>query len=128
MSRRHRSKVSGRLSNSVTTTEARQIGDRSHPLFAVETAVSSLTGLPDRFTSEISAFATKFEVEYTVSGAVDDGVTDVETIRERVRSGVRTLSDEQHDATDEAIHRLTTKQILDRDGQTVRHRSPSIST
>lgn len=109
-------------------TEARQIRDRSHPLFAVETAVSSLTGLPDRFTSAISAFATEFEVEYTVLGAVDDGVTDVDAVRERVQSEVRALSDEQHDATDEAIRRLTTKQILDRDGQTVRHRSPSTST
>lgn len=78
--------------------------------------------------SEISAFATEFEVEYTVLGAVDDGITDVAAIRERVRSEVRTLSDEQHDATDEAIHRLTTKRIPHRDGQTVRHRSPSIST
>ncbi|MFC7138502.1 hypothetical protein ACFQMA_01470 [Halosimplex aquaticum] len=100
-------------------TEARQIRDRSHPLFAIEMAVSSLSGLPDAFTSRIADFATEFEIEYTVLGAVDEGITDVELIRERVRSTVRALSDAQNDAVDDAIDRLVAKQILDRDGEMV---------
>jgi len=57
------------------TTEARQIRDRSHPLFTIEMAVNSLSGLPNKFTARIAEFATEFEVEYTVLGAVDDGST-----------------------------------------------------
>jgi len=48
------------------TTEARQIRDRSHPLFTIEMAVNSLSGLPNKFTARIAEFATEFEVEYTV--------------------------------------------------------------
>jgi hypothetical protein len=102
------------------STEARHIRDRSHPLFTIEVAVDSLSGLPDSFTSRITAFATEFEVEYTVLSAVDGGITDVEEIRERARLNVRALSDEQAGAVDDAITRLVEKQILNRHGETVR--------
>lgn len=104
------------------STEAQQIRDRSHPLFAIETSVNSLSGLPNTFTSRIEEFATEFEVEYTVLRAVDDGIDDIDTIRERVLSNVRVLSDNQEDAVADAIDRLGTKQILECDGETVRRR------
>jgi hypothetical protein len=103
-------------------TEARQIRDRSHPLFTIEMAVTSLSGLPNTFTSRIAEFATEFEVEYTVLGTVDDGIDDVEAIRERVLMNVRALSDDQEDAVDDAIDQLVAKQILKRDRETVRLR------
>lgn len=103
------------------STEARHIRDRSHPLFTIEVAVNSLSGLPNMFTSRIVDFATEFEVEYAVLGAVDDGINDVETVRERVLSNVRVLSDDQEDAVDDAIDRLIEKQILGREGLTVQH-------
>jgi hypothetical protein len=102
------------------STEARQIRDRSHPLFTIEMAVNSLSGLPNTFMSRIADFATEFEVEYTVLGAVDDGIDDVEVIREHVLSNVRMLSDDQKHAVDDAIDRLVDKHILKRDGATVR--------
>ena len=102
------------------STEARHIRDRSHPLFTIEMAVNSLSGLPNTFTSRIADFATEFEVEYTVLGAVDDGIDDVEVIREHVLSNVRMLSDDQKHAVDDAIDRLVDKHILKRDGATVR--------
>lgn len=101
------------------STEARHIRDRSQPLFTIEMAVNSLSGLPNSFTARIGDFATEFEVEYTVLGAVDDGVTDVEKIRDRVVSNVRALSDDQADAVDDAIGRLVEKQILRHDGDTL---------
>lgn len=104
------------------TTEARQIRDRSHPLFTIEMAVNSLSGLPNKFTARIAEFATEFEVEYTVLGAVDDGIDNVEVLRDRVLANVRALSDDQEDTVDEAIDRLVAKQILERDGDTVRRR------
>lgn len=103
-------------------TEARQIRDRSHPLFTIEMAVNSLSGLPDTFTDRIAAFATEFEIEYTVLGAVDDGINDIEAIRERVLANVRALSDDQASAVDEAIDRLVAKQVLECDGDTIRLR------
>jgi hypothetical protein len=103
-------------------TEARQIRDRSHPLFTIEMAVNSLSGLPDTFTSRITEFATEFEAEYTVLGAVDDGIDNVDAIRKRVLTNVRALSDDQEDAVDDAIDRLVAKQILKHDGETVRLR------
>jgi hypothetical protein len=106
----------------IGTTEARQIRDRTHPLFTIEMAVNSLSGLPNTFTARIAAFATEFEVEYTVLGAVDDGIDDVAVLRESVLANVRALSDDQEDAIDEAIDRLVAKQILERDGETVRRR------
>jgi len=102
------------------STEARHIRDRSHPLFTIEMAVNSLSGLPNTFTTRIAAFATEFEVEYTVLAAVDDGLTDIERIRERVFSNVRALADDQADAVDDAIARLVDKQILEREETTVR--------
>ena len=102
------------------TTEARQIRDRSHPLFTIEMAVNSLSGLPDMFTGRIAAFATEFEIEYTVLDAVEGGVDDIEAIRERVLGNVRALSDDQASAVDEAIDRLVAKQVLKRDGDTIR--------
>jgi len=83
-------------------------------------AVNSLSGLPNTFTSRIADFATEFEVEYTVLGAVDDGIDDVEVIREHVLPNVRMLSDDQKHAVDDAIDRLVDKHILKRDGATVR--------
>jgi hypothetical protein len=104
------------------TTEAQQIRDRLHPLFTIEIAVNALSGLPNTFTARITEFATEFEAEYTVLGAVDDGIDNVDAIRERVLANVRALSDDQEDAVDDAIGRLVDKQILERDGETVRPR------
>jgi len=104
------------------TTEAQQIRDRSHPLFTVEMAVNSLSGLPNTFTSRIEAFATEFEIEYTVLGAVDDGIDTVDAIRERVLANVRALSDDQEDAVNDAIDRLVAKEVLKRDGDTIQLR------
>jgi hypothetical protein len=101
------------------STEARHIRNRSHPLFTIENAVNSLSGLPNTFTSRISDFATEFEVEYTVLGAVDDGMDTTEAIQERVISNVRALSDDQMDAVERALERLVDKRILERDGTTV---------
>lgn len=106
----------------IGSTEARQIRDRSHPLFTIEMAVTSLSGLPNTFTSRVEEFATEFEVECTVLGAVDDGIDDIERIRKRVLSNVQALSNDQEDAVDDAIDRLVRKQILDRDGDTIRLR------
>jgi hypothetical protein len=85
-------------------------------------AVNSLSGLPNTFASQITEFATEFEIEYTVLGAVDDGIDNVDAIRERVLANVRALSDDQEDAVDDAIDRLVAKQILERDGDVVRPR------
>jgi hypothetical protein len=102
------------------STEARHIRDRSHPLFTIEIAVTSLSGLPNTFTSRIADFATEFEIEHSVLSAVDDGLTDVEKIKTRVRSNVRTLSDDNTDAVDDAIERLVQKRIIEREETTVR--------
>ncbi|MFW5900288.1 MAG: hypothetical protein ACOCTH_00745 [Halodesulfurarchaeum sp.] len=102
------------------STEARHIRDRSHPLFTIEVAVKSLSGLPRTLTSRIEEFATEFEVEYTILAAVDDGLTDVESISAHVFSNVTSLSDDQADAVDAAIERLIEKQILEQTGTTVR--------
>ena len=104
------------------STEAQQIRDRSHPLFTVEMAVNSLSGLPNTFTSRIEAFATEFEIEYTVLGAVDDGIDTVDAIRERVLANVRALSDDQEDAVNDAIDRLVAKEVLKHDGDTIQLR------
>lgn len=99
--------------------EARHIRARSHPLFAIEVAVNSLSGLPDTFMERVAAFATEFEIEYTVLGAVDDGISDVETIQDRVLANVRALSADQTTEVDAAIERLVQKQILETDGESV---------
>ncbi|OYR82181.1 hypothetical protein DJ71_04275 [Halorubrum sp. E3] len=104
------------------STEARHIRDRSHPLFTIEIAVNSLSGLPNTFTSRVTDYATEFEVEYTVLGVVDDGLTDIEAIRDHVLSNVRAVSDDQADAVDDAIARLEEKHILEREETTVRLR------
>jgi hypothetical protein len=104
------------------STEARHIRDRSHPLFTIEMAVNALPGLPNTFTSRILDFATEFEVEYTVLGVVDDGLADIEAIRDHVLSNVRAVSDDQADAVDDAIDRLVEKYILEREETTVRLR------
>jgi len=100
-------------------TEAHQIRDRSHPLCTIEIGVNALSGLPNAFTARITEFATEFETEYTVLGVVDDGINNVDPIRERVLANVRALSDDQEDAVDDAIGRLVEKRILERDGKTV---------
>jgi hypothetical protein len=101
------------------STEARHIRDRSHPLFTIEMATDSLSGLPNTFTSRVAEYATEFEIEYTVLGAIDDGLSDVEEIRNQVVSNVRALSDDRADAVDDAIARLAEKQILERYGDAV---------
>jgi alkanesulfonate monooxygenase SsuD/methylene tetrahydromethanopterin reductase-like flavin-dependent oxidoreductase (luciferase family) len=101
-------------------TEAQQIRDRSHPLFAVEMAVSSLSGLPDSFADQIERLATEFQIEYTVLVKIDDGLNDIEAIREQVSSNVRALGSGSTDAINDAINRLCKKQILTRDGGVVR--------
>ncbi|MDS0243877.1 MULTISPECIES: hypothetical protein [unclassified Haloferax] len=100
-------------------TEARQIRDRSHPLFAIEMAVSSLSGLPRTFTTRVSEFATEFEIEYFVLGSVDDGVNGIDAIQERVLSTVRSLSGDNGGEVTAGIDRLVQKQILDRKDATV---------
>lgn len=100
-------------------TEAQQIRDRSHPLFAVEMAVSSLSGLPDSFADQIERLATEFQIEYTVLVKIDDGLNDIEAIREQVSSNVRALGSGSTDAINDAINRLCKKQILTRDGGVV---------
>lgn len=102
------------------STEARHIRDRSHPLFTIELAVNSLSGLPNMFTSRIEEFTTEFEVEYTVLSAVDDGINDSEIIRELVLSNVRILSDDQGTVVDDAIDRLVEKHILKRDEDSIK--------
>lgn len=62
------------------------------------------------------------EVEYTVLGVVDDGLADIEAIRDHVLSNVRAVSDDQADAADDAIDRLVEKHILEREETTVRLR------
>ena len=104
-------------------TEARQIRDRSHPLFTIEIAVSSLSGLPRTFTKRVSAFATEFEVEYFVLGAVDDGIHDIATRQERVLANVRSLSSDDGEEVIAGVDRLVQKQILERKNSTVRLQS-----
>lgn len=99
--------------------EANQIRNRSHPLFAIEVAVTALSGLPQSFIDYVSAVGTEFEVEYTVLGAVESGYTDIETIRDQVLDTVAELSADQVEAVDAAIERLETKQILVTDGDVV---------
>ena len=103
-------------------TEAQQIRDRSHPLFAIEIAVNSLSGLPSTFTSRIEEFGSEFEIEYTVLGAVDDGIDTVKAIREQVLANVRALPDDQEGAVGDAIERLVAKRVLKCDGNTLQLR------
>lgn len=103
----------------VEATEARQIRDRSHPLVAIELAVSSLTGLPETFTTRLSRLATELEVEYVVLSALDEDVRHVDRIRERARADVRSLPADGAAEVDAAIDRLARKRILERDGDTL---------
>jgi len=100
-------------------TEAQQIRDRSHPLFAVEMAVSSLSGLPDSFVGQIETLATEFQIEYTVLVNIDDGLNDIQVIREQVSSNVRALDSDSDEAINDTINWLCKKQILTRDGEIV---------
>ncbi|CQR49651.1 hypothetical protein [Haloferax massiliensis] len=102
------------------STEARHIRDRSHPLFAIETAVQMLSGLPASFTERVSEFATEFEAEYFVLGAIDDGRRETSSIRSFVLSNVRSLSDGDERAVTDAITRLVDKQVIERDGDSLR--------
>jgi hypothetical protein len=94
------------------STEAQQIRDQSHPLIAIDTAVESVSGLPDSFSDQVSAYGTAFEVEYFALGAVDDGVRDVESIRSRVVSNVRELAPDDDDAVEAGLNRLVAKDVL----------------
>lgn len=109
----------------VGATEATQIWDRSHPLFAVEISVDSLSGLPSRFTDRVSGLATEFEVEHFVLRAVDDDLTDVERIRARVKTAADALAPEDGDEVDAAIDRLVRKRVLVREDGTVREMADS---
>lgn len=100
-------------------TEARQIRERSHPLFTIEIAVRSISGLPRSFTDSVAAFATEFEIEYFVLRSVEDGARNVDAIRERVLSNVQSLSTDEEEEIDASIERLVQKRILERDGTTV---------
>ncbi|WP_330633586.1 hypothetical protein [Halocatena halophila] len=101
-------------------TEATQIHDRSHPLFTIEIAVQSLTGLPQSFVDSVSEFATEFEIEYVILGAVADGLQTPNSIENRVLSTVQSLSADHTGAVSRAIDRLVDKQVLERDSGTVR--------
>lgn len=103
------------------STEAEHIRNRSHPLLAIETAVEHLAGLPSSVSAQVSAFATECEVEYVVLTAVADGINSHAALQERARSTVRTLSDDDFNAIDNAIERLVEKQLLIRaDDATIR--------
>lgn len=102
------------------TAEAAQIRNRSHPAIAIETAVAHLSGLPREFTEQVSAFATAFEVEYFILGAVDDGLCDAERMRGQVIEQVETLSGGETGKVDAAIERLVRKGVLARENGTVR--------
>ena len=102
------------------TTEAQQIRDRSHPLFAIETAVTSLSGLPRTFTDRVSRFATEFEVEYFVLCSIADDIHEIAIIREQTLANVRSLSDGADDEVDAGIDRVSQKHILERTDGTVR--------
>ncbi|APX96523.1 VOC family protein [Natronorubrum daqingense] len=102
------------------STEARQIRDQSHPLFTIETAVQSLSGLSTAFTTRISTFATEFEVEYFVLGAIEDGQHEDEEIQDAILSNVRALSENDQQVVSDAIDRLTKKQIIERDNDSLR--------
>ena len=52
--------------------------------------------------------------------AVDDGLDNVEMVRERIISNVKAVSGDQEDTVEEGIDRLVTKQILSRNGDTIR--------
>lgn len=107
------------------STEARHIRERSHPLFAIETAVLSLSGMPPSFTGRIEELATEFEAEYVVLSAVDDGLQTPDRIGERVLSNVQALSTDDNEVAATAIDRLIQKQILERDGDVIRLRARS---
>jgi hypothetical protein len=102
------------------TTEARQIRDRSHPLFAVESAVLRLPGLPSSFTDRVTELATEFEVESVLLDAVDGGTHDVSILEEQTQADVRSLSDDDGETVERGLDRLVQKGILRRDGQSVR--------
>ncbi|EMA46062.1 hypothetical protein [Halococcus saccharolyticus] len=104
------------------STEARQIRDRSHPLFAIETAVHSLSGLPSTFTNRVSEFATEFEIEHVVLRSVDDGIHDIDAIYRDVLANVRSLSEGDGAEVEAGVDRLSQKRILERDDGTVRFR------
>jgi len=99
--------------------EATHIRNQSHPLFTIEVAVQSLSGLPSSFTDRVSEFATEFEVEYGILEAVDEGFRSPRAISERVLSNVRELSVGDEEAVSAGIDRLVEKEILDREGDTV---------
>lgn len=102
------------------SVEAKQIRERSHPLFAVERAVESLSGLPRQFTGRVTEFATELAVEYSILRAVDDGRRDAARIRDHVESNVRTLPENSETEVDAGIERLAEKRILERRDGTVR--------
>ncbi|ELZ21076.1 hypothetical protein C475_18998 [Halosimplex carlsbadense 2-9-1] len=102
------------------STEARHIRARSHPLFAIEMALQSLSGFPDSFMDRVSELATEFETEYIVLRGIEDGLQSPDVIEEHVLSNVRALSIDDDDAVSAALDRLVEKGILEQDGEEVR--------
>lgn len=102
------------------SVEAEQIRAGSHPLFAIERAIQSLSGLPRRFTGHVTESATELEVEHSILSAIDAGHRDVARIREHVESGVQSLPENARTEVDAGIDRLVRKRILERRDGTVR--------
>jgi hypothetical protein len=103
-------------------TEATQIRSQSHPLFAIDVAIASLAGLPPSFTEEIERLGTEFEIEYTLMGAVADGVTDMDQLVSHVYSTVDAVAETDAAAVEAGISRLVDKQVLRREDGTVAER------
>lgn len=109
----------------MAATETRHIRDRSHPLFAIETAVQSLSGLPHTFTDRVEEFATELEVEYVILRAVEDGIQTPDRIEDRVFSNVRALAEDDDTTVSTAMDRLVRKRVIERDGNELRLRDDS---
>lgn len=101
------------------STEAKQIRESSHPLFAIERAVTSLSGLPRQFTARVTDFATELEIEHAILNAVDDGYCDIVPIQEYVASNVQSLTESSENEVTAGLDRLVQKQIIQRNDGTI---------
>lgn len=100
--------------------EATQIRNRSHPLFAIEVAVDSLSGLPRDFTDRVATFGTEFAVEYNVLRAIEDGTDEVEQLCDLVPGRIASFEGDGTEIVDGAIDRLVEKEVLTRERGVVR--------
>lgn len=100
--------------------EADQIRSGSHPLFAVERAVTSVAGLPQSFEAHVTTCATELEIEQSILRAVESDYRELARIRDRVESNVRSVSDDVGSDVEAGVDRLVEKEILERDGDTLR--------